>query len=144
MKGGHFAKRGRQPSPEEVPVALGPAYPLWERLTCFVETSYGATGRWSTWGPAGFGWGLRYKSRGRALVALYPQDGWIIAQVVLGTAEAERALGLDLGERASRALREAPQLRDGRWLSLRVRTDADAGDVEHLLLIKMPPDGLAR
>ena len=139
MTGSHFTKRRQHPSPEEVRVALGPAYRLWERLTGTVETVYGATGSWSIWGPAGFGWGLRYKSRGRALVALYPQEGWIIAQVVLGTAEAERAMGLELGQQASRVLREAPQLRDGRWLSLPVRDDADAGDVEQLLLAKMRP-----
>ncbi len=91
----------------------------------------------------GFGWGLRYRCKGKALVALYPQEGWIIAQVVLGKAQAERALGLWLGEQASRVLREAPQLRDGRWLSIPVRNGSDAGDVEQLLLAKMRPPGRA-
>jgi hypothetical protein len=138
-----LTKRGDQPSPDEIRRALGSAHPQWERLTHFVETVYQAAGRWSTWGPVGFGWGLRYRFKGKALVALYPQQGWFIAQVVLGKAQAERALGLELGEQASRVLGEAPQLRDGRWLSIPVRDESDAGDVEQLLLSKVRPPGRA-
>lgn len=139
MTVGHFSKRSKRPSAEEIRLALGSVYPLWERLTRFVETRYEIVGQWSTWGPANFGWGLRYRSRGKALVALYPQKGWIIAQIVLGQAQAERALSLTLGETVSKTLREAPQLRDGRWLSIPVLDGADAEDVEQLLLPKMRP-----
>jgi hypothetical protein len=140
---GPFTAASHQPSSEDLRPALVPALPLWERLTRFIETVYQAAGRWSTWGPANFGWGLRYRRKGKALGALYPQEGWIIVQVVLGKAQAERALGLELGEQASRVLREAPQLRDGRWLSIPVRDKADAADVEQLVLVKMRPPGRA-
>jgi hypothetical protein len=140
---GNCTERRHDPSAEEVRLVLGPAYPLWERLTRFIEADRGSAGEWSTWGPANFGWGLRYRSRGKALAALYPQEGWIIAQIVLGKAQAERALGLELGGQASRVLREAPQLRDGRWHSIPVRDELDAGDVEQLLLVKMLPAGRA-
>ena len=141
MTVGHFSKRGQQPSREEIRSALGSAYPLWESLTSFVETRYQIQGKWSTWGPENFGWGLRYRCRGKALVALYPQKDLIIAQVVLGKAQAERALGLTLGEKASQVLRDASQFRDGRWLSIPVLDEADAEDVERLLLVKMRPAG---
>jgi hypothetical protein len=120
-------------------LALGTIYPLWERLTRFIDTNYQITGEWSTWGPSRHGWGLRYRRKGKALVALYPQKEIIIAQVVLGKAQAERALSLKLGEKVSKMLREAPQLRDGRWLSIPILNQADAEDVERLLLVKMRP-----
>jgi hypothetical protein len=44
-----------------------------------------------------------------------------------------------MGEKASKMLREAPQLHDGRWLSIPVLSEADAEDVERLLLVKMRP-----
>jgi hypothetical protein len=128
-----------KPSAEEVRVALSARFPLWERLTEFIETRYQISGRWSSWGPAEFGWGLRYRARGRALVALYPHQDRILAQVVLGKAQAERALDLGLGEETARLLREAPQLRDGRWLSIPVLHPRDAEDVERLLLVKTHP-----
>jgi len=120
-------------------LALGSLYVLWERLTRFIDTNYQITGEWSSWGPAKSGWNLRYRRKGKALAALYPQKERIIAQVVLGKAQAERALSLKLGEKVGQRLRQAPQLRDGRWLSIPILNEADAEDVEQLLLVKMRP-----
>jgi hypothetical protein len=136
---GYFIDQGHQPSLEEIRLALGSLYLLWERLTRFIDTNYQIAGEWSTWGPERYGWGLRYRRKGKALVALYPQKEMIIAQIVLGKAQAERALSLKLGEKVSKMLREAPQLRDGRWLSIPVLNEADAKDAEQLLLVKMRP-----
>ncbi|UCG45260.1 MAG: DUF3788 domain-containing protein [Candidatus Bathyarchaeota archaeon] len=128
-----------QPTPEEIRLALGPVFPLWERLTHFIETSYSIEGQWSTWGPSKAGWNLRYRRKGKSLTALHPQRERILVQVVLGKAQAERALQLELGEKVSRMLREAPQLRDGRWLFIPVTSSSDAEDVEKLMLMKMRP-----
>ncbi len=135
----YFTDHSHQPSPEEIRLALGLLYPLWERLTRFIDTHYQIAEEWSTWGPAKHGWGLRYRTKGRALAALYPQKDMIIAQVVLGKAQAERAQSLKLGEKVSKMLRESPQLRDGRWLFIPVLDEADVEDVEQLLLVKMRP-----
>jgi hypothetical protein len=62
-----------------------------------------------------------------------------IAQVVLGKTQAERVLSLKLGEKVNKILKETPQLRDGRWLSVPILSEADAEDVERLLLVKMRP-----
>jgi hypothetical protein len=139
MDKGYFTDRSHKPSPEEIRAALGSLYPLWERLTRFIDDNYQIAGKFSFWGPAKSGWNLRYRMKGRALVALYPQEERIIAQVVLGKAQAEKALGLKLGEKVSQMLREAPQLHDGMWLSIPVLNEADAEDVEQLLLVKMQP-----
>jgi hypothetical protein len=139
MTMGYFAKNKPQPSTIEIRSALGSRYPLWERLTRFIAINYQITGVWSTWGPESHGWGLRYRRRGKALTALHPQREMIIAQVVLGKAQAEQALNLKLGEKVSKLLRETPQERDGRWLFVPVVDEADVEDVEQLLLVKMQP-----
>lgn len=64
-----------------------------------------------------------------------------VARVVLGKAQAERARSLKLGEKASKMLREASQLRDGKWLFIHVFNEADVAEVEQLLLVKMRPIG---
>ena len=134
-----FTDPKHQPTPEEIRLALGSCFPLWERLTSFIEKSYRIEGTWSTWGPAKSGWNLRYRRNGKSLTALHPQQERILAQIVLGKAQAERALQLELGEKISRMLQEAPQLRDGRWLFIPVTSESDAKDVEKLLLAKMRP-----
>ncbi len=136
-----FTDPKHQPNPEEIRLALGSCFPLWERLITFIEKSYRIEGTWSIWGPAKSGWNLRYRRNGKSLTALHPQQERIIAQIVLGKAQADRALQLELGEKISRMLQEAPQLRDGRWLFIPVTRESDAKDVEKLLLAKMRPPG---
>jgi hypothetical protein len=134
-----FTDPKHQPTLEEIRSALGSCFPLWERLTDFIETTYRIDGVWSTWGPAKSGWNLRYRRKGKSLTALHPQQERILVQIVLGKAQAERALQLQLGEKISTMLQETPQLRDGRWLFIPVTSESDAKDVEKLLLAKMRP-----
>lgn len=134
-----FDKRKRQPTPEKIRSALGSCFPLWERLTSFIEKTYRTKGTWSKWGPAKSGWNLRYQRNGKSAAALHPQQERVLAQIVLGKAQAERALQLELGQKTSRMLHENPQLPDGRWLFIPVTNESDAEDVEKLLLTKMRP-----
>jgi hypothetical protein len=131
--------RAHAPTLKEVRLALGSRFPLWERVTNFIEKSYEIEGTWSTWGPAESGWNLRYRRNGKSLAALYPQRERILVQIVLGKVQAERALQLELEEKVLRMLQEAPQLRDGRWLFIPVTSESDAKDVEKLLLAKIRP-----
>jgi hypothetical protein len=139
MNEGYFTDYSKQPSQEEVHLALGSVYPLWKSLTNFIRNTYQITGIWSSWGPAKSGWGLRYRRKGKSLIALYPQEERFIAQVVLGKKEVEKALNLNLGQQVSKILAETPELRDGRWLSIPVSHQADVTDIEQLLLVKMRP-----
>jgi len=139
MTESYFTDPKHQPTPQEIQSALGSCFPLWKRLTSFIEKSYHIEGTWSTWGPAKSGWNLRYRRKGKALAALHPQQERILAQIVLGKTQAERAMQLKLGEKVSRILQVAPQLRDGRWLFIPVTRESDAQDVEKLLLTKMRP-----
>jgi hypothetical protein len=133
MRISHFTDRKHQPSAGKVRLVLGDGYPLWERVVCLIEADDRVAGEWTTWGG---GWNIRYRRGGRSLVALYPQQGGFVAQVVLGKAQAQQALALDLGENVGTMLRERPQLRDGKWLYIPVRTVADLEDTEKLIELK--------
>jgi hypothetical protein len=138
MNKGIFTDHSRHPTDQEIRSALGSVYPLWERLIRFMESDVQVEGKFSFWGQRKSGWNLRYRRKGKALVAFYPQKGRILAQVVLGKAQAEKACDLKLGEKVSQLLRDAPQLRDGKWISIPVHSGEDADDVEQLLRLKMP------
>lgn len=133
-----FLDKEHQPSPDELPAAMGPATPLWERLVRFIADTYQMPGEWN-YGGKKYGWNLWYRQGGKSLTSLYPQQGHLVAQVVLGREEGERALALPLGEHVGGMLRDAPLLHDGRWLFIPVTTEIDAADVEQLLLIKRRP-----
>src|SRR5512136_2552496 len=118
--------------------ALGPAFAHWERLTQFIAATYAIPPDLS-FGGKNYGWNLWYRKGGKSLISLYPQQGGFIAQVVLGKAQVEKALILPLGEKVGTLVRETPQLHDGKWLWIPVTGEADAADVEQLLLVKRRP-----
>jgi hypothetical protein len=138
MSMGCFLEKDHSPSEEEVRSALGAQYVLWEQLRQFMLDTYQMTVEMS-FGGRKYGWNLWYRKSGKSLVSLYPQQGYLVAQIVLGREEAERAAQLALGENVSHMLDSTPQLHDGRWLFIPVRSRQDVEDVQQLLLIKKRP-----
>lgn len=138
MSIGHFADKEGPPSPEALAEALGPRLPLWEQLTCFIADNYQMAGEWS-YGGKNYGWNLWYRRSGKSLVSLFPQRGYWVAQVILGQTEVTQALALKLGKNVGTTLAETPQLHDGRWLFIRVKTARDVKDIAQLLQIKRRP-----
>lgn len=135
---GYFTEKLHQPTPDELAAVMGAAYPFWQRLLRFIADTYQMEGELS-YGGKNYGWNLWVRKSGKSLVSLYPQAGSLVAQVVLGKAQVEQALTLNLGDKVGRMVRETPQLHDGKWLFIPVTDEIDAGDVAQLLLVKKRP-----
>jgi hypothetical protein len=138
MSIGVFLDKDHQPTMDEVFAALGSKQSLWEELTRFIADNYPIPGEWN-YGGKKYGWNVWHRRGGKTLVSLYPQNEGFVAQIVLGRDQAEQALSLRLGEHVGTALKEAPQLHDGRWLFITVRTGQDVRDIQQLLQIKRKP-----
>lgn len=138
MSIGLFIDKDHPPSDEELRETMSTSYALWENLRAFILETYDLPGEMS-FGGKKYGWNLWVRKSGKSLVSLYPQDGYLVAQIVLGREQAEQALQLELGENVGGVLRSATQLHDGRWLFIPVRTEQDAADVQALLLVKKRP-----
>jgi hypothetical protein len=132
---GLFADKEYQSTETAVLAALGAKRALWEELTQFVADNYPIPGEWN-FGGKNYGWNLWYRTSGKTLVTLYPQDRYFVAQIVLGKDQVEQALALKLGKNVGTVLTETPQLHDGRWLFIKVKTKRDAADIRQLLQIK--------
>jgi len=87
-----------------------------------------------------YGWAVRFRSRGKALLSIYPWHEGFTAQIILSQEQAEKAMGLDLGKNARKVLSKARQFPEGRWLFIRVESEKDIRDVKRLLMIKSEPD----
>jgi hypothetical protein len=68
---GCFLDKNAPPSPDEIETALGPRYPLWLKITRFIETNYQMPAA-LTYGGTKFGWNLWYRKSGKSLVSLFP------------------------------------------------------------------------
>jgi len=133
-----FSDKEHQPTPQEINNALGSRQPLWEQLTQFILHNYQLPGELS-FGGKKYGWNLWYRRSGKTLVSLYPQKNYLVAQIVLGKDQVENAIQLKLGKNVRTILEETPQLHDGRWLFVKVRTGKDVKDIQELLRIKKRP-----
>jgi uncharacterized protein YdeI (YjbR/CyaY-like superfamily) len=135
---GLFLDKDFQPTEIAVFEALGAKRALWEELTGFIAANYPIPGEWN-FGGKNYGWNLRYRQSGKTLVTLYPQDRYFVAQIVLGKDQVEQALALKLGKNVGTILTETPQLHDGRWLFIKVKSKRDVADIKRLLQIKRRP-----
>jgi hypothetical protein len=135
MTVGIFLDKEHEPTPEQIAQALGASQPHWERIVQFIAASYAMPGVMS-FGGKKYGWNVWYRQGGKSLLSLFPQDGYFVAQIVLGREQAAQAQEASLGEATRQALAQTPLLHDGLWLFLPVRTAQDAEDIERLLVIK--------
>jgi hypothetical protein len=135
---GLFTDKEYQPTETAVLEALGSKRPLWEGLTQFIADNYPIPGEWN-FGGKNYGWNLWYRKSGKTLLTLFPQKGYFVAQIVLGRDQVEQALALKLGKNVGTVLTETPQLHDGRWLFIKVKTAKDVKDIQQLLHVKRRP-----
>jgi hypothetical protein len=139
MTVGSLLDKAQQPTLQEIEQTLGSAWSLWYDLTRFLIQTYPEISPVLSFGGKKYGWNLWYRKSGKSLLSLFPNAGYFVAQVVLGNAQVKQALGLELGESVGALLRETPQLHDGRWLFIPVRTAQDVQDVQQLLQVKRRP-----
>lgn len=138
MSKGIFTDRTHQPTRQEIQAALGSKRPAWEELTRFVSEKYGGEGELKFYGK-NYGWAVRFRRSGKALLSLYPGKNWVTAQIILGRPQVEKARVLKLGKNVRQTLESAHQYPEGRWLFIKVGSKKDISDIEALLLLKSRP-----
>jgi hypothetical protein len=132
---GTFTERGRQPTIQEVLAAIGSKQPLWESLNSFIADSYKLKSDFAFYGK-NYGWALRFRRAGKALLSLYPNQESFTAQIIIGQEQAEKASSLGLSKKAIKIIEDAHPYPEGRWLFIKVESEQDLNDVKKLLTVK--------
>jgi hypothetical protein len=138
MSVGIFTDKEHQPTREEVFGALGSQRLSWENLAQFIAANYGSQGDLRFYGK-NYGWALRFRKGGKALLSLYPGQGSFTAQVVIGQSEVEKALSLSISDKVSKIIEDAHPFPEGRWLFIKVESEGDVKDIEQLITVKSRP-----
>jgi hypothetical protein len=122
MPVGAFVEKQHQPTMREVFASIGSKKGLWENLERFVAENYQSKRDFAFYGK-NYGWALRFRKAGKALLSMYPGEGSFTAQIVLGETPAKKASSLRLGRNARNVLGRAHQFPEGRWLFIRVSSN---------------------
>jgi hypothetical protein len=137
MAYGAFVDKAHPPSAEEIESCLGLQWATWQDLTLFVQDGYKTSSELKYYGK-NYGWALRYKKGGKALLSLYPSKDAFTAQIIFTEAEMQQAKTAGIGAGIIRTFEQANPYSEGRWLFIPVNTAADLQDIKKMLEIKLP------
>jgi len=138
MSIGIFVDKKHRPTMEEVSVAIGSRRPLWDRLTRFIVNNCRIQRDFAFYGK-NYGWAVRFRAGGKALLSIYPRKESFTVQIVLSQTGAEQALSLNLSKKVRKVIEEAHQFHEGRWVFIKVESQQNLNDIQRLLLIKSQP-----
>lgn len=117
---------------------------LWEKLNTYLQNVYEIKPELSYSNcTAQRGWNIKYKKSGKSLCTLYPEKGYFIALVVVGSKEelAAEFLIPSLTEYVNQLYQNTRSMKMGRWLMVNVTDESILEDVKLLINLRVKPRG---
>ena len=130
----------KRPSQEEIVTTIGERSSLWLKIHKFIAENYDFSPELVFWGKK-YGWAIRYRKGGKTLGYFFPEANAFSVLLVLGSKESEKVVLIknQLAAGIKSVFENTEQLRDGRWLWIRVLTESDVASVKLLLQAKRKP-----
>ena len=135
MSIGAFVNKAHPPTIEQVLDAIGSKRPAWEEFTRFLRERFAAKEELKFYGK-NYGWALRFRKSGKALVSLYPAEKSFTIQVILSEANVKQTRDLRIGKHVRQIIEQAHAYPEGRWLFIPVKSERDVRDAQELLALK--------
>ena len=136
-----FIDRAQKPHDANVHAVLSRARKAWEDLVGHLEETYSLKGSLHfMYGPR-YGWALRFERGGRLVLALYPNRGYLIVQIILSIPQVSAAIAMGLPLFVLKVLEAAKKYPEGRWLFIPVKSLSAARELRPLIELKIsrPP-----
>lgn len=132
-----------RPIEDEIENTIGENSFLWSEMRKYLEENYDFAPELVYYGKK-YGWTIRYRKSGKTLCSLFPEKDAFAVLVVLGMKEVEKKHSMidKLNSEVRSLFENAEQLRDGRWLWIRVLTKDDIESIKLLLNTKRKPKKL--
>ncbi len=132
-----------RPTEDEIENTIGENSFLWFEMRKYLEENYDFAPELVYYGKK-YGWTIRYRKSGKTLCSLFPEKDAFTVLVVLGMKEVEKTQSMigKLNSEVRSLFENTEQLRDGRWLWIRVLTKDDIESIKLLLNTKRKPKKL--
>lgn len=138
-----FDDPNQPPGPAVLRRRLGSAATAWSALVDGVAERCGPIDELWSFGGAKFGWSLRLLRKGRVLLYLTPQEGRLLAGLVLGGEAVAAAREAGLPPALLAQVEAAPQYAEGRGLRVEVSGADEVESLVRLVGLKVDPLSLA-
>lgn len=131
-----FADKNHTPDDVEIFSIMGATRFLWDKLVVHIRTTYKPADDLKFLYGKNYGWGYRFRVKGKLLTVLYPTNGGFTAQIILSPKAVETARSISKSQNVQKAIDEANPYPEGRWLFIRVEDAVDLEDIYRLLELK--------
>ena len=129
-----------RPSENDILESIGGGAALWTQIHEYIAQNYDFA-REKKFYAKKYGWTVRYRKSGRTLCSFFPETGAFSALIVLGSKEAAKvdAIKARLNANVRSVFEQTEQLRDGKWMWIRVLEESDVESIKMLLGAKRKP-----
>ena len=129
--------RTQKPSDASIRKVLSQAREAWDDLVAHLTQAYGLKGSLHFMYGQRYGWALRFQRGSRLVLALYPNRGCLILQIILGPAQLTAAAEMGLPTFVLTVLESAKTYPEGKWLFIPVKSLETARELRPLIALKM-------
>lgn len=133
---GLFTDKNVWPTEKEVASTLGLAQKNWNSCIKIVREHSAVIEEFKFCYGKKYGWARQFRSKGKLLLSLYPNEDYFVAQIILSLKNLKDAYSLCLHKSALDAIQTANEYPEGKWLFISVKDESDLVDIRNLLKIK--------
>jgi len=132
MKYSRLLNKSERPTQSQIDNYIGGSLNLWNDIHKYINESYDYEPE-LVFFTKKYGWTIRYRRSGKTLCYFFPEDDAFSILIVLGAKEAGKVESeiSRLNEKARVVFDTTEQLRNGRWMWMRI---LDKSDLESLII----------
>jgi len=132
MKYDRLLNKAIRPSESQIESYVGIGLELWHDIHKYLAESYDFEPE-LVFFTKKYGWTIRYRRSGKTLCYFFPEEDAFSILIVLGAKESEKVelIKSNLNKKAVDIFESTEQLRDGKWMWMRI---LDTSDLESLKL----------
>ncbi len=129
--------KASKPTDQDILDTVGDRSALWVSIHQFIEDNYNFNKELAFFSK-NYGWTVRYRKSKKTLVSCFPEKGAFSALLVLGKVEADKLNQIreELTENFLSVFDTTEQLRDGRWMWIRILNQEDLHSLMKAIQIK--------
>jgi len=132
-----FTDKKIMPEDDDLLVALGNLYEMWQQVTRYVHLKYpSAIDMWNYSGDK-YGWTFRIKDKKRAIVYLLPRDRFFKVAMIFGQKATDAIMDSQVAETLKSELASARVYAEGRGIRIDVLNETILNDLKTLIDIKI-------
>lgn len=132
--------KSERPSEEDILSLIGEGASLWQESLNYVNEQYDCESELKFFTKK-YGWMIRYRKSNRTLCSFFPEENAFSVLIVLGAKESEKVelKKSELNDNFRTIFDETEQLRDGKWMWVRLLNQSDLESLIIFLNSKRKP-----